>query len=243
MFKEKEMTVRERFAYALNNKIYDDLSCNFRKFVMEMYPNIKDDDLVSCKTYYGSKIDIVITVNGETKNISLSRGDIVCIHRERIYSFLLFLKSIEVSNKSLTSLLYYHFGDGTTDGSRPGIKCHGQLLAIEYADEIAYVNEEFENKELLAKVVDHVLINERTGKKVDYFYHGDVRTGIFASAEEVKRNLLEEKNNFQHAFMRIGTMNFMPLHRNHYYSERGEREKNICILKLNLKKYIKKRGK
>ena len=243
MFKEKEMTVRERFAYALNNKVFEDLSCNFRKFVIEMYPNIQDSDLVTCKTYYGNKIDIILSVNGVSKNISLSRGNIVCIHRERLNQFLLFLMSINVSARSLTSLLYYHHGDRTGNINNPGVKCHGQLLALEFAEEISYVNEEFENKELLGKVIDYVLINERTGKMVDYFYHGDVRTGIFASAEEVKRNLLEEKNNFQHAFMRIGTMNFMPLHRNHYYSERGEREKNICILKLNLKKYIKKRGK
>ena len=174
--------------------------------------------------------------------MSLSRGNIVCIHRERLNRFLLYLGSINVSSRSLTSLYYYHYGDRSGNINQLGVKCHGQLLAYEFAEEISYVNEEFKNKELLGKVIDYVLMKERTGKPVDYFYHGDVRTGIFASAEEVKRNLLEEKNNFQHAFMRIGTMNFLPLHRNHFYSERGERDKNICILKLNLKKYIKKRG-
>lgn len=232
-----KISEKKLFVLSLNNKRFIDLSENFQSFIKYIDKDVKDEDVIYCKEYGGKKIDYIITIKNVNKNISFKSGKISCIHRERIQDFVIYLKSINVSQETILSILKYHYADGTFDGS--GIeKCYGELLKKEYKEQIDIVNKEFENKELLSKVIDYVLISEKRGKKVDYFYHGDCRKGVFASSKSVKDKMLSEKNNYPHDFMRIGVMNFMPLQRNHCYSENAEHQRSEYILKLNIKKYI-----
>lgn len=237
-----KISEKDQIILSLDNKKIEDLSEHFQKFIKYVFTDINDTDVISCKKYNGSKIDFIIKVNSIEKNISYKRGNISCIHRDRIYRLLNYFYSINVSKKCIFSILSYHFGDGTFDGSGEE-KLYGELLKIKYKEQIKIVNEEFENKELLGKVIDYVLLEESSGKKVDYIYHGDSRYGIYAKASDVKLNMLEEENNYPHDFMRVGVMNFSPLKRCHYYTEEGRIHKNICIFKLNVKRYIKKREK
>ena len=53
-------------------------------------------------------------------------------------------------------------------------------------------------------------------------------------------SIINEDNNYPHKFMRIGVMNFHPLKRSYSYLDSNLSYKHICVLKLNLGKYIKK---
>lgn len=231
---------RERIINQLNNKRYEELSENFQKFIKYMFNDIRKTDLILCRKYIGKKIDFVISVNNIEKNIAFTTGDIVNVYTNRVYDFVLFLVSINVSSKSILALLNYHYGDGTIDGSGIEGRSYGQLLKVDYQQHIKIVNEEFKNKELLSKVLDHVLIEENGGRNVDYFYHGDSRSGYFAHKDEVKVNIINEENHYKHDFMRIGVMNFLPLQRGIY---KNDANRHRCVLRLNLKKYIKSASK
>jgi hypothetical protein len=138
------------------------------------------------------------------------------------------------------AMLYYHYGDGTIDGSGSSINSFSGLLCEDYKKEIEIVNNEFKNKELLGKVIDYLLINEKSGKMVDYFYYGDERSASYARSSIVRENIINEDNNYPHNYMRIGVMNFHPLKRNYSHLDSNLSYKHICVLKLNLGKYIKK---
>ena len=235
-----KVSEKDKIIADLDNKRFDDISENFQNFVRYIFKDIKNQDVINCKKHNGTKIDFTLCVNSVEKNIAIKKGKIVCIHKERIYNLLNFLLSIKVSKECIFSLLGYHFGDGTFDGSGE-VKSYGELLKEDYQKQISIVNNEFKNKDLLSKVIDYVLIQEKSGKEVDYFYHGDSRKGVFAKASDVKINLLEEENNYPHNFMRIGVMNFSPLKRSYYFSEAGEQHKYTYVLKLNIKRYLKKR--
>ena len=155
-------------------------------------------------------------------------------------NLILFLISINVSKECILALLYYHYADGTIDGSGEYIESFSGLLCDEYKNEIMTVNKEFENKELLAKVIDYVLINEKNGCKVDYFYFGDNRKGVYEKADIVQNNIVYANDKYQHKYMRIGVLNFHPLKRSVLFSDKINYQKHICILKLNLRRYIKK---
>lgn len=231
---------KEQIFNSLNGKRYEELSTNFKEFVKYIYPQVCDTDLITCKMKSSTKIDFIITMNGVSKNIAVQSGNIVLVHKGRVLEFVSFLSSIKVSRNCIHSLLKYHYADGTCDGSSKIINSFGELLSVDYKKEIAIVEKEFKNKELLAKVIDYVLLREKSGAQVDYFYFGDSCRGTYASAERVKYNIVNEKNKYKHRFMRIGVMNYLPLTRNLIYTERGEIERHICILKLNLRRYIKK---
>ncbi len=237
---EKKIIYKEQIVKELSNKRFCDLSSNFKSFVQYMYPTVEDDDLIICKRRNGSKIDFTICINNVNKNVSVKKGDIICVYKDRIINLILFLFSIKVSKDCILAMLYYHYADGTYDGSGVCVESFGQLLSFDYKEQIEIVNNEFKNKDLLARVVDYVLINERNGKKVDYFYFGDSRRGFYESAERVKYNIVNEENNYKHNYMRIGVMNFMPLKRELVYTDKSSYLKHFCILKINIKRYIKK---
>ena len=237
MKREKKISEKQKFILSLDNKRFEELSSNFQAFIKFMFNDVKDDDIIFCNKHNGTKIDYVIKVNNVKKNISFTTGKIVCIHRERINNCIIFLSSLKVSKECLLSLLSYHYADGTYDGSGED-KCYGEMLKLEYQKQVEIVNNEFNNKELLSKVIDYVLMEERSGETVDYFYHGDCRKGVFATAACVKARMLSEENNYPHKYMRIGVMNFMPLQRCHIYKENTERLKSNFILKVNIGRYI-----
>ena len=224
----------------LNNKRYSDLNENLKSFISYIFLDIKDDDIILCYQTKSLKVNLVISVNNIEKNISVKDGNIVCVYKENVKELMSFLSSINVSSKCMTALLYYHYADGTYDGSGTLIHSFGQLLSVDYKTEVEIVRDEFLDLWKLEKVIDHVLITDRYEKNVDYFYCGDARKGTFASAEKVKRNILCESNNYPHNFMRIGVMNFLPLRRNLLSCDLNDNRRHICLLRVNIKKYIKK---
>ena len=224
----------------LNNKKYSDLNENLKKFIKNMYPKIQSNDIIYCFKIYNKKIDFIVSVNNIKKNIAIKGSDIVCVYKDYIQNLMLFLYSIKVSSKCVGALLKYHYADGTYNGSGENVNSYGSLLSIDYKKEIKIVEKEFSDLNKLEKVLDYVLFNDNNGRTVDYFYFGDARKGVFASANQVKKNILEESNKYQHNFMRIGVMNFLPLKRSLLTIDKYDNKRHICLLRINLKKYIKK---
>ena len=56
---------------ALHNKKFIELNENLKKVIKYMYPNICNDNLISCYEYKGKKINLKIMVNSEIKYLSI----------------------------------------------------------------------------------------------------------------------------------------------------------------------------
>ena len=215
----------------IHNKRYIDLSSNLKRFIKKMYPEIRDNDLITCQKLNGRNIDFSTTVNKVTKIVSIKTGNTCFVYNDRITELILFLSTLNVKSEVLLAILEYHYADGTYDGSGE-CKLFGDLLKQEYAGQIELVRKEFEDKELLSKVIDHVLLIDKVGNKIDYFYYGNLEYGFTVSAKVVKEQLLNRTDNFKHDFMRIGPFNLLPFKREINYTEKSNR-KHYCYLKLN----------
>ena len=224
----------------LHNRAYGDINFNLKEFIKVMFPKIKDDSIIYCFETHSTKIDLTIVVNNIKKNISVKNGDIVCAYKDNILKFVSFLYSISVSSECVCALLKYHYADGTCDGSGQNAYSYGSLLSYDYRKEINIVEKEFSNLTKLEKVLDSILFYDNYGRSVDYFYFGNAKKGVYANATRVKKNILAESNNYHHNFMRIGVMNFLPLKRSLLSVDKFDKRRHICLLRINLKKYIKK---
>jgi hypothetical protein len=218
----------------LNGKCYKELSNNFKNFIKGMFPNVKANDLILCQEFHGVNIDFTIIVNGVVKYISVKTNNTIFVLKDNIFSFLSKLASFNVSQASLSSILKYHFGNKIVDGNKIK-KSYGSELMIDFKDEIRLVEQEFQNPLLLSDVIDYLLIKERNGKCVDYFYFGNLQFGYFLKAKELKNAIINENNNYPHNYMRIGPFNFISLKR--------ENEDSNCLLRMyNIGKYFKKKS-
>ena len=165
---------------------------------------------------------------GTIKNVSVLQGRFN--KRERIYDFIKYLKSIDVSNETINSILSYHFAYCKNN-------VFGEELHSLYVNEIDKVREEFNNKNKMLKVIQYIFSNRESGREIDYFYLGDSRYGLTLSKNVFYEMLLNHTDNYHHKYMRIGVFNLLPLSRiNHC----DDHLKNILIIKLNLSTIIKK---
>ena len=215
----------------IHNKKFMDLSSNLQRFIKKMYPKIRKNDLITCRKLIGRNVDFSTTVNEVTKIISIKTGNTCFVYNDRITELILFLNTIEVKPEVLLAILEYHYADGTYDGSGKCKLC-GDLLKDVYKEQIELVRKEFENKDLLSKVIDYVLLVDNFGNKIDYFYYGNLEYGFTISSKKLKEQLLNRTDNFKHDFMRIGPFNLLPFKREINYSEKSKR-KHYCYLKLN----------
>lgn len=110
--KEDEMVVH------LNNKKLKDLTNNCRNLIKELFGALDDDALIACTKTEGSvKPDLIIECNGKTRYLSMKSGRSEIVHQEIVKNFVLFLRSLGVSKRTQQTILLFHFGDGTMDGS------------------------------------------------------------------------------------------------------------------------------
>lgn len=224
-------TRKKEFIEALDNKTFGKLSYNLKAFVKTIFPKIRNKDILLCKKYNGMNANLILKVNDCVKYIALKSGNTSVVFKDYIYNFMTKMSLLEVSNKTVISIYKYHTGYVKNSD----ISSFGSLLKEDFKEEIEIVKTEFEKPILLSKLIDFVLINEKNGICIDYFYYGNVDIGFTISAQELKEKIINEKNNYPHDFMRLGPFNFLPVDRKIKASNN-----TLCQLRINnFYKYFK----
>ena len=208
------------FINEINEKEYQSLSFNLRKFIKLLFPKIINNQKLYCKYHYGKNINLIISDSFSSRNIYFINSSRITVHYDKISNFINVLKKYNASQLCLMSLFRHHY------------KNNSLILEEDSLIDIKNVEKEFQNSSLHANVLDYLLFSDKNGISVDYFYYGDARRGYFISSDELKKKIISDtKNNYIHNYMRIGVMNYLRVKNkgNHFF-----------MLKLNILKYIKK---
>ena len=103
---------------SLNGKKICELSNNLKNLIHALFGLLDEEEIITCeKQDIYIKPDFKITYKGESKYISMKTGRSESIHQETVKDFVLFLRSLGVSKKTQGTILLYHYGDGTMDGT------------------------------------------------------------------------------------------------------------------------------
>lgn len=182
-FKEDQMLV------FLNNKKFKELSPNLHNMVEALFGVVDPDEMVYCE--HGierTKPDIVITIGQRKKYVSMKTGSAKAIHSEQIDSFITFLKSIGVSQETIETVLLYHYGDGTTNGTGKERRPTEQL-ACWLGKRLEEANDELNSDEFVWSIINHVAfqgVNPNV-PAADAIYFGDVEYGVIATVKQFKK--------------------------------------------------------
>jgi hypothetical protein len=126
-------------------------------------------------------------------------------------AFLNYLRSWHLSVESQKTFLYYHFGDGTMDGSGEKRMEYFQLVQ-KLSQRIVLLNEELNrNKDFIKDVVHRLVFKGWTEDSIpaDYIYFGDVNYGVVCSEAQIFKHI--DRRDW--AFMdnpHIGPIQFRP---------------------------------
>lgn len=138
------------FIRALNNKNYDELNENLKRFISFIFKDSNYDDKITCKKMQlYQKADVAIKIGTITKYISLKSGSQNSVHVEKIETFIKFLLDNNINKSIVDNLLMYHYGDDTLIGNG-SLRYSAEELKVKYEKQIydfnKYINY-YENKQ------------------------------------------------------------------------------------------------
>ena len=186
-FKEEEMILQ------FNGKHFCELTNNSKHFAKEMFGHLKDVDTFICeKVEDYVKPDFKVTCNGETHFVSMKSGRSTTVHQEYVKNFCMFLRDQGISKRTLQTILLYHYGDGTLDGSG---KERFTIEKLKYllADRIKEANEELNsNKDFVLMIIERAVLKGTKEENIeaDYIYHGNADYGVLVSKTQLFKHCM-----------------------------------------------------
>lgn len=187
--KEDEMMIN------LNGKKVSEITPNLFHMMEELFGALEPNEVITCtqpEDYI--KPDLLITYKGITKGISMKSSTSENVHTEYVSTFIDFLESIGVSKETRDTILLYHFGDGTKDGTGSN-RMSLDEVRFRYRDLIKKANTELnEDPEIITKIVDRLVFDgvNPNAAKADALYHGDIYYGIVITRKQVHKHILRK---------------------------------------------------
>lgn len=212
MHKNVGFTKEEKFVKALDGRKGGELSHNLKHMLKEMFglfdPN---SEVKSGLVENFQKPDFYIELDGNRKYVSLKTGRSTGVGEEGLKQFILYLRDYGLSEKSQKTLLYYHFGDGTLDGSGEQRLNYNELrLKLEKRVEI--LNYELNsNKEFVKEFIRRCLFKGTQEENIesDYICHGDIDYSIVCSKTQIMKHVDRREWDFMDN-PHIGPIQFRP---------------------------------
>lgn len=176
---------------ALNGKKVYELNNNLSFFMRNIFKNCEQNIMIEAgHCQKGRKPDIFVKINKEIHYISIKYGTSETIHEESIITFVTFLLKNNISTETIKTILFFHFGDGTIDGT--GTIRYGYIDVIyKLKEKILKANEELNNPEFILKTAKRFLFIGR-GKEdenADILFHGNENFSIFCNYNQIMQYL------------------------------------------------------
>ncbi len=212
MHKNVGLLKEEELVLSLNEKRVSELSRNLRYMIKEMYGLIDENSLVKAELIEGfKKPDIKVSINDDAHYISIKSGRSDVVHQENIMKFCMFLRDKGISNRTISTILYFQYGDGTKDGSGKERMSYEELI-FRLKDRIKEANEELnKDRDFVWDVILRTTFKGTMDDSplADYIYHGDVSFGVIASINQVYRHCSRRDWKFYNN-LHIGPLHIRP---------------------------------
>lgn len=143
------------------------------------------------KTARGVKPDIIITINGTSKYVSIKKGSGNSVHQEPLDLFTRFLAANNVRAEIIQALKQFHYGDGTDNGTGRTRISASSWISNHPAATVS-INRSFTERSLLLNFINRVLFTGNVNPTIaaDAIFHGNINRALWASKEEITAYLL-----------------------------------------------------
>ena len=198
----------------LSKKRFINLNHHWKKIIKQMFPDIDDSDIIYCEKIKRTlKEDIMIVAHGEKRTLSVKCGKNVSIHCERIDSFCDYLSHLGIDKKYINTLLLYHYGDETLDGTGTN-RMGAEVLRKKYINEIKEFNDVVNKSEILLKILDRFLSYGTINQKgfVDYLYFGNAKKGEIYDIHQLIK-FFAYRSDIKMSSIHFGPFVYCPLYR------------------------------
>ena len=183
--------------YINTAKYYENLNGNMKAFLSFLFRGISIDgfSIHATKPAGMVKPDVAITINKETRYVSVKKGSGNSVHQEKLDIFENYLRYCGISETVITYLKEFHYGDGSTDGNGGNRISANDWLSTNDR-KVTEINRAFSTPDFLASFFDRVLFigNVSPAPVVDAVFHGNINNALWASRKEIITYLLNQRN-------------------------------------------------
>jgi hypothetical protein len=206
------------------------LNKSLKNLILSLFPD--SEGILSCqKGYPHEKPDLVIRLGDKTKYVSVKSGRSISVHEESLSTLIPFFRSLGIPEHILKTIVYFHYGDGTLDGSGPTRFTSNDLRRVcnSYFKEAASY---LAARRFVVPFFERFVFRgiDPNGHEVDAIYYGDEHKGFFASKEEILKSV--SRNPYRHTgTINLGPLNYQPAVRNFYGYGEEEKRRNEAEIK------------
>lgn len=201
------------FINSLNNKQIKDVPQHLKEQLLKIF-NCDENSILSCKKYKGHyKPDVYLKCNDIKINISIKSGDNISAHEELLEQFVAFLSTIGITNRTIKIIKFYHYGDGTTDGSGDSL-LDLKYMQFKYSNYIMQANCELNNNKNYMNIIDRILFSGKFNQNhsIDFIYYGTDKIGFLLSKEQIINYLVKQKSMYLNC-LHVGPFTYQPASR------------------------------
>lgn len=144
---------------------------------------------------------------------------------------MLFLRKNNISARVQKLLLFFHYGDGTLDGTGK-IRMDFEKLSTKYYDFIKEINDAFKDKNIIYQSLIRTVFNGSEGRSsyADYIYHGNENYGILVSKTRLINYVLNKSYDY-YRNIHIGPLVLQPYLRDIKRKSKNQFKKHIIQVK------------
>lgn len=232
----------ENIVKGLNGKRYYQLIHNLKRLVVLLFGTFKEKDMFRCiATEADRKPNFFVRANGVSKYIYVWNEKSIIVHNEMLAPFITFLKESNISEKTIETILLFHYGDGTTDGHEETKYKSFQIIKGELRHRIFEANKELNADEsFILSFLERFVFRgiNKNYPSADAIYFGDKISGFVATKEQLLKRMRNTKY-VEDRCLHVGPVLFRPHSRYVTGIIRNERNrKRIVVSWPNLKKDI-----
>lgn len=182
------------FVYYFNNKKINELDPISQDLINTLYGDVDLNERIKCKLNLNKqKSDIIIIIGSIKKYISLKKGFKNSVHTEHIFSFIDFLKECGMPDDLVQKLLFFHYGDGTNNGSGK-IRFSTREYILNHPNDIKKLNAFFNNDSFIIKAVERLVIYGNNSKiPIDAIVWGTPNDYMWLTKNEIINICLKHK--------------------------------------------------
>lgn len=225
------------FVELFNNKKYDELDSNSKKFIKDLYGDIIDLNsmIYSWKNNMVQKTDIFIKYKGYIKRISLKCGNSNSVHHEQLQEFIIFLKKLDVSKDLISKYVSYHYGYMRDNNGIINInkKLSSETYKSIYQSEITELNIFLNNTKIIIEMVDRFIIKGRNSEyEIDALVCGKTDDYVWIKKYDIY-DLILSMRSINYKSPHISCLTIGPKKRNLNGDSKNWKEKYIVCIRWN----------
>ena len=200
------------FVLEFNNKMIKDLNPLLREVIDDLFPNIKNDNLIikSWRNNNGyEKGDILIKIDNEIRTISIKKGSRNSVHVESLEAFKTFLREQNVNEKIIYYYELFHYG---VDKNNYKNILSSKEFCEQNKRKICKINKAFSRINIEKTVDRFILCGNNSNYRVDGIIYGVPNDFLWITKDEVIK-IVKESTNRISTSVHIGCLFIQPLNR------------------------------